>query len=127
VITEAGVTTLHALRITAKRLRYALEFFREVLEPASGGNIGDCIDAIVALQDHLGELHDADVTLTRLHQFLQRDDENPLAPEAVIAVGAYLKVKQGELRHLQQSAGRTWRKVNGGKFRRVLGKAAAAL
>jgi CHAD domain-containing protein len=127
VIPGADVTTLHALRITAKRLRYALEFFREVLEPASGGSIGDCIDAIVALQDHLGELHDADVTLTRLHEFLQRDDENPLAPEAVIAVGAYLKVKQAELQHLQQEVGRTWRKVNGEKYRRVLGKAAAAL
>jgi CHAD domain-containing protein len=40
-----------------------------VLEPASAGKIGEAIEMVVALQDHLGQLHDADVTpdaLTRI-------------------------------------------------------------
>jgi CHAD domain-containing protein len=127
VLSTAGVPTLHALRITGKRLRYALEFFREVLEPASDGKIGEAIEMVVALQDHLGELHDADVTLTRLHEFLQETGDGRHSPEAVMAVGAYLKVTQTRLRRLQRTAARPWRQVNGDKFRRILGRAVAGL
>src|SRR6185436_5914577 len=48
----ASVETLHELRIEGKRLRYVLEFFREVLGPS----VEQVIGAIVALQDLLGEL-----------------------------------------------------------------------
>jgi CHAD domain-containing protein len=123
----ADVTTLHALRITGKRLRYALEFFREVLEPVSDGRIAEAIEMVVALQDHLGELHDADVTLTRLHEFLKEAGDQRHSPEAVMAVGAYLKVTQTRLRRLQRTAARPWRQVNGAKFRRILGRAVAGL
>jgi CHAD domain-containing protein len=118
----ADVPTLHALRIAGKRLRYALEFFAEALDPA----IQENIKAVVALQDHLGTLHDADVTLARLHAFLQSDEARP-SPEAVLAVGGYLRVQQARLRQLQRTVGRPWKKVAGRKFRRVLGRAVAGL
>jgi CHAD domain-containing protein len=118
----AEVPTLHALRIAGKRLRYALEFFAEALDPA----IQDNIVAVVALQDHLGALHDADVTLAQLHVFLQAGEARP-SPEAVLAVGGYLRVQQATLRQLQRTVGRPWKKVAGRKFRRVLGRAAAGL
>src|SRR6185295_15841827 len=38
----APVETLHALRIESKRLRYALEFFEEILDPT----IGDAIQSV---------------------------------------------------------------------------------
>jgi CHAD domain-containing protein len=118
----ADVPTLHALRIVGKRLRYALEFFAEALDPA----IQENIKAVVRLQDHLGALHDADVTLAQLHEFLQAGEARPSA-EAVLAVGGYLRVQQAKLRHLQRTAGRPWRKVAGRKFRWVLGRAVAGL
>ncbi len=133
VIAGADVATLHALRIASKHLRYALEFFREVLEPITGdrpgGGIGFAIDAVVGLQDHIGNLHDADVTIGRLHEFLQGQQagEPRVSPETVMAVGHYMKVKQAELRRLHRSAGRPWRAVGGAKFRRILGKAVAGL
>lgn len=133
VVASADVPTLHTLRIASKSLRYALEFFREVLETGAGGGkrngIGFPIEAVVALQDHIGELHDADVTITRLHAFLQGegDGEVRLAPEAVMAVGHYLKTKQAQVRRLQRGAVRPWRVVSGAKFRRILGKAASGL
>jgi CHAD domain-containing protein len=133
VMPGADVPTLHALRIASKSLRYALEFFREVLEPAAGGGktngIGFAIAAVVALQDHVGELHDADVTIARLHAFLQGQEagESRLSPETVMAVGQYMKAKQAELRRLHRGAGRPWRVVSGAKLRRVLGKATAGL
>jgi len=54
-LNEASVEQLHALRIDVKRLRYSLEFFKEVL----GKEARDVISAAVVLQDHLGELRDA--------------------------------------------------------------------
>ncbi len=57
VMRWADVTTLHDLRISAKWLRYTLEFVREAL----GRDAGHVIEKVVALQDHLGWLHDADV------------------------------------------------------------------
>jgi CHAD domain-containing protein len=133
VMAEAGVPTLHALRIVSKSLRYALEFFREVLEPAAGGGktsgIGFAIVSVVALQDHIGQLHDADVTIGKLHEFLQGQEESELrlSPETVMAVGQYMKTKQAELRRLHRGATRPWRAVNRAKFRRILGKAVAGL
>ena len=57
VMRWADVATLHELRIAAKWLRYTLEFVREAL----GRDAGPVIEKVVALQDHLGWLHDADV------------------------------------------------------------------
>ena len=57
VMRWADVTTLHDLRIAAKWLRYTLEFVREAL----GSESAPVIERVVALQDHLGWLHDADV------------------------------------------------------------------
>jgi CHAD domain-containing protein len=133
VIAGASVPTLHALRIASKSLRYALEFFREVLEPALGAgkknSIAFTIEAVVALQDHIGNLHDADVTIARLHAFLQDQEERAprLSPETVMAVGQYMQTKQAELHRLHRSAGQPWRVVSGAKFRKILGKACSGL
>ena len=65
VLGWASIETIHALRIEGKRLRYLLEFFSEVLGPG----VAEAIDAMVALQDHAGELHDVDVTIGLLAPF----------------------------------------------------------
>ena len=66
VMRWADVTTLHDLRIAAKWLRYTLEFVREAL----GRDAGPVIEKVVALQDHLGWLHDADVAAGLARAFL---------------------------------------------------------
>ena len=66
VMRWADVTTLHDLRIAAKWLRYTLEFVREAL----GSDAGPVIERVVALQDHLGWLHDADVAANLARAFL---------------------------------------------------------
>ncbi len=122
VLPWAAIETLHALRIEGKRLRYLLEFFSEVL----GSVIEEAITAMVALQDHLGELHDTDVTIGLLREFLMRNAQS-LQPETVEAVGGYLKVKEARLRTLHRTVKRPWAKVNGKRFRRLLAKAVTAL
>lgn len=68
ILDHASVEALHQLRLTGKRLRYALEFFRQPLgEPAK-----PLIQALVAQQDHLGELNDLDLAVSELGRFLLR-------------------------------------------------------
>jgi len=53
---------LHNLRIAAKRLRYTLEMFEEVLPEHSK----DIVEELTQLQDELGLLHDSDVLIALL-------------------------------------------------------------
>lgn len=58
----ARTEDLHRMRIAAKRLRYSMEIFREVLGP----KIEDRIDAVKAIQEKIGQIHDADVLIDLL-------------------------------------------------------------
>jgi CHAD domain-containing protein len=55
----------HRLRIAAKNLRYAFEFFEEVL----GAETETIIDHLKDVQDHLGDLQDAIVAIQKLRNF----------------------------------------------------------
>lgn len=63
----AEVEHLHDMRIAAKRLRYILE----VAEPVLGPYVPTAVKRIKALQDLVGEVHDADVTLPRVLNLAQ--------------------------------------------------------
>ena len=120
----ASVAVLHALRIECKRLRYTLEFFREVLGP----EVGDVIAEVVQLQDHLGDLNDADVANAMLSDFLFAAPATAPA-ERVIAPGvvAYLAVTQRELQVLIESFPPTWERFNRPEVRTWLAGAVAVL
>ena len=57
------VFELHQMRIAAKRLRYCMEIFQAVITnyTAYGKEFSKATEQIKALQEHLGEIHDADV------------------------------------------------------------------
>jgi len=59
---------LHEVRISAKRFRYVCEF----LKPAFGSVFDEAIEKATAIQDTLGDLHDADVAAAVLLQDIQR-------------------------------------------------------
>ncbi len=59
---------LHDLRIAAKRLRYTLEIFAEVL-PAE---ISSVIAEVTQIQEELGSLHDSDVMIALLHLCIEQ-------------------------------------------------------
>ncbi|HWT83152.1 MAG TPA: CHAD domain-containing protein, partial [Candidatus Methylomirabilis sp.] len=128
---EASLPRLHRLRITAKGLRYALEFFRELL-PADAESL---IDRIKELQDHLGGIQDAVVTCGILLTFLASgawgDDQTkaPATQHVVLDPGvtAYLSVQQAELQRLVREFPLVWTKVSGEDFRRQLFTELAAL
>jgi CHAD domain-containing protein len=72
IIPTASVSQLHALRIEFKKFRYTLEYFREILTDP----VGDEINEIKQYQDHLGDLHDADVACLLVSNFLKGWEEN---------------------------------------------------
>jgi CHAD domain-containing protein len=75
ILPHIPIPQLHALRIEFKKFRYTVEFFREVLgKPAK-----PVIEMIKSLQDHLGDLQDADVATDVLRAWLDRWDEQQAA------------------------------------------------
>jgi CHAD domain-containing protein len=115
VVPYADVPTLHALRIDAKRIRYTLEFFGEVLPPSSATLVAD----LTAVQDHLGLMNDAHIAadLTRAW-LMERAAQLPI--ETRRAVGAYLNSAERDVERLRRSFGRPWRAVMSRTFRRRL-------
>jgi CHAD domain-containing protein len=122
VLRWADIETIHQLRIAGKWLRYTLEFFREALGP----EVDQLIPRVVALQDHLGWLHDADVTIAMTRQFLV-SNAGRLSPAETEVIAAYLQGRERELERLRRTIGAPWRGVNGAAFRRLLGRAVSGL
>lgn len=69
--TPDHVTELHDMRIAAKRLRYTLEIFAAPFaeQTASAENYAVALTQVKAIQEALGNLHDADVLVPRLARF----------------------------------------------------------
>ncbi|NIV31413.1 MAG: CHAD domain-containing protein, partial [Anaerolineae bacterium] len=122
---------LHSLRIACKRLRYTLEFFREVL----GSDTKALIKSIVTIQDHLGSLQDAVVARALLADYLQRGvwgretapEAQPGAPVDVAGVEAYLDAKQAEFEHLLESFPEVWQRVQEEEFSQMVAEAIVGL
>ena len=68
------VYELHQMRIAAKRLRYSMEIFQPLYSDytALGKEFEVARNEIKALQEHLGEIHDADVLVPTLQEHLAR-------------------------------------------------------
>lgn len=108
-IAAADDTALHELRKDVRRLRYALEFFRELL----GDEAGDLVRQTVAMQDALGALHDTVV----LAETLQRTGAEEAA---LVRVRALLTLQRRE-------ALARWPALTEAAFRQKLGRCCARL
>jgi CHAD domain-containing protein len=120
VLAEATLEQLHRLRIEFKKLRYSLEFFREVLGPEARA----VIQKIKAIQDHLGNLNDADVVCENVAQFLdgQGGENGGLEP-----VRAYLEARKNERQRLLDTFPEAWANFNRPELRENLAMAVAVL
>jgi CHAD domain-containing protein len=122
---ETPLEHFHRLRIASKELRYALEFFEEVLGPESK----TLIDRMKALQDHLGDLQDAIVACNLLRDFLtwgtwgHADDADkpwPISPVVAPGVVTYLAARQTEIQTLVQAFPTVWAQVASRTFQKKL-------
>lgn len=89
---ELDVPELHELRIRAKKLRYAAEFFRPLFRHRKGQKKGPrrFIDALAHLQDCLGMLNDADVGARLVRDLLPPPDQD----QAAAAIAAWFAGRQ---------------------------------
>lgn len=71
----ANVEEIHNLRIAAKRLRYSLELFRFALPSGANGLINE----VKEIQEHVGDLHDADVMIERVLEVINADAQRRAA------------------------------------------------
>jgi CHAD domain-containing protein len=110
------VTTLHALRIDCKALRYSLEPVEHLLGPEGG----DLVRQLKALQDLLGDLNDAVVARARLAAMLQGGQP----PEGATA---YLAYQEAQVAELAVRAPDAWRAFTALENRQRLALAIARL
>jgi CHAD domain-containing protein len=127
------LTRLHALRIATKRLRYALEFFAEVLGPQSKG----LIRKTVALQDHLGLLQDGVIASGILRDFLVWGSwgravegkrlRSTIRPVIAPGVATYLAMRQSEIQQLLAGFPAVWACITDPDFSRGVAAAIGQL
>ncbi len=92
---------MHALRIEFKKLRYTVEYFSEVL----GKRSVEVINDLKLLQDHLGDLNDAQVATQILGEFIEGwDAQQQTLPiqerQNIEEVVNYLAERHAERHHL---------------------------
>lgn len=128
VIGSAPVPTLHALRIEFKKLRYTVEYFRDVL----GTTAKDLINEFKTLQDHLGDLNDAEVAIGILQEFLKSEKKKAaktgqdFAAESG-AIEAYLAYRQAEIERLIAEFPEAWAHFNRLEFMQKVAQAVSVL
>lgn len=128
LLPAASLAQLHTLRIEFKKLRYTLEYFREVLGPEAKM----VIDEIKELQDHLGDLHDADVACQIIGDFLAgwegQQATLPLAERrSAEPMVAYLAFQHAARHRLMATFPQAWEHFNRPEVRRNLALAIAGL
>lgn len=125
---HAPLETLHALRIAFKKLRYAVEFFRELL----GEDVQKLIAELKRIQDHLGNLNDAHVACIRLAALLNQwqQHNHSLPPEACPnpeGALAYLQYNLQRRAELQQGFLEVWQRFNSPQLRQYFAQAVSVL
>jgi len=128
LINSASIPQLHALRIEFKKLRYAMEYFSEVL----AGEARQVIDLVKKLQDHLGDLHDSDVACQILNNFLENWDSGQAGlmlterqnPEPLVN---YLAYQYAERHRLLVTFPDAWERFDQPEVRRNIAQAISNL
>jgi CHAD domain-containing protein len=126
VMDAPTIEQLHALRIHGKYLRYTLESFRDVLP----SDVDDLIKTVVAMQDHLGAMHDADVASILIRDYIARHHRKRKGKEeGAVPAGltAYLDEREAAVRTLADSFGPLWTRISSPKWRSRLAGVVATL
>jgi CHAD domain-containing protein len=138
IMQAADVEQLHDLRIACKHLRYTLELFA----PALGEDAGSAIKAVTRMQEHLGDLHDADVAIAYLGDGHAAVEQQVAADaiethgdqpsdggngQGITGVHDYIGTRVAERTRLQAEVGPLWDKLTSVTMRRKLARMIADL
>lgn len=106
--------TYHRLRIRCKRLRYAVEFSRELYGPPGA----DFVEVMVSMQDLLGMHQDAYVAVASLEDLLQGEARR-LPPRALFLMGQIAQRYMQEAARLRKRYPKVFRQVKGKPWTRL--------
>jgi CHAD domain-containing protein len=115
-VPTADVDIIHKVRSASRQLRYRLELF----EGAVPSGAADVVDALRALQDRLGQLHDYVVAAETLEGWLA-DGRLPRND----AIEDFLLRRRDARDRLRGEFDREWRSLTGAAFRRAVGRIAS--
>jgi CHAD domain-containing protein len=122
VIADADATTLHALRIEFKRLRYVVALFSDVM----GSSAAEFIEELKAIQDHLGRVNDLAIAHDRIAELIGEFDAQTDAG-TIAALHAYSASIDAEGEGLRAGVMLVWNRFNTKKVQRHLALAIAGL
>lgn len=97
VMPVAPIETMHEVRIAGKHLRYTFELFADALPD----DTKELRATLVEAQDHLGALHDADLTLAFINTLIGDDPDNQ-------ALTTYRDVLSQRIEHERQLSEQSW-------------------
>jgi CHAD domain-containing protein len=130
---NVSLKRLHRLGIAGKRLRYALEFFEEVLAPQTA----DLLERMRRLQDHLGDLQDAVVASELLRNYMTwgtwgntngtQKAKPPKEPIVAPGVASYMAENQIALKRLLSTFPEVWAYFQSQEFKQALAVIVAPL
>jgi CHAD domain-containing protein len=129
LLADAPVERLHMLRIEFKKLRYTVEYFSEVL----GKRSLEVIDDLKQIQDHLGDLNDAQVATQIIGDFIVGWDAQQQAlpiqeRQNIEGVVNYLAARHAERHQLMVTFQAAWEAhFYNRKFRRNLAQSVSVL
>jgi CHAD domain-containing protein len=126
IMDRATIPQLHALRITGKRFRYILEFFRDVLPGGAATLIAD----VTEMQDQLGALHDASVAADLIDEYVHdRHGKDALAEGSAMPPGlaAYQLERRRAAGSIVNEFSLTWANLTSPDWRASLAAAIAGI
>jgi CHAD domain-containing protein len=115
---DADIEMLHEVRLDAKRLRYVLEFFDDVLGPEAS----TVVESTKALQDYLGALNDYSVA-----NDIARELQDDLSGKDKDAVKAFRSYCKAQVKALQDNVATAWADFDTPELRAALGAAVGRL
>jgi CHAD domain-containing protein len=95
----------HALRIAAKKMRYTLEAFREVLDERAATEF---IDRLRTLQDNLGEMNDAAVAAREAAAWLMSTAGADAPPDERVGAARYIGTAEGLVANARADFATVW-------------------
>lgn len=109
---DSSMADYHAVRVRAKKLRYALEIVAASYEkPAE-----EMLAAVRQLQSRLGTQHDADLVARRLTQLATRPPQT-FSTETVFLMGRLAERHERKAVQMASRIGKSWRRVSGRRWK----------
>ncbi len=117
----ATLDLLHSLRIHCKKLRYTIEFFRDIL----GEGTAALLQRVVAMQDLLGEIQDAQTAGQLITEFVDTLERRQLDVTFIERINPapllhYLALRQARKHELLASVEPAWQQLTDLAFREHL-------